>query len=112
MDSETAKTHPAMHRLAVFKHLRANASGSLPVKPYAVTLDYRRYRTLEVKEVVASLEIDETGHVLDANIEPELPAVLQHQLVNDAGNWLFLPAVENGIAIRRKVTMPLKLQGP
>jgi thiol-disulfide isomerase/thioredoxin len=109
MDSELAKSHPAMHRLAVFQHLRANATGSQPVKPYAVTLDYRRYRTLEIKEVVATLDIDETGHVLDAAIEPKLPTVLQYQLVSDAEKWLFLPAVEKGVAVRRKVQLPLKL---
>jgi hypothetical protein len=100
-----------MHRLAVVQHVRAAAGRSKTVTPYAVTLDYRRYRTLEVTEVVATLDIDEKGSVVDATIEPTLPSVLQYQLVNDATKWLFLPAVENGRPVPKQVKLPLQLKG-
>jgi thiol-disulfide isomerase/thioredoxin len=107
--SASAPRHPGMHRLAVLQHVRAAGTGSKPVTPYAISLDLGRYRTLETKEVVATLQIDEKGCVVDASVEPELPTVLNYQLVNDAGSWLFLPAVEDGRAVSRKVKLPLKL---
>lgn len=109
MDAGKSGHHPAMHRLATIQYLRAAGTGNKPVAPYVITFDPRRYRTLEVKEMVATLDIDEKGTVQNASIEPELPAVLNYQLVNDAEKWLFLPAVQNGKAIAQKVKLPLTI---
>lgn len=99
-----------MHRLAVMQHVESAQGRDAPAAPYVVGLDLRRYQTLEVKRVMAKLEIDEKGTVTDATFEPELPAVLNHQLVSDAMNWLFLPAVKNGQASAQKAALPLVLR--
>jgi thiol-disulfide isomerase/thioredoxin len=102
----------SLHRLAVLQHVRAAGGTNKPAAPYAVTLDYRRYRTLDVKEVIATLDIDEAGRVQEASLDPELPTVLNFQLLNDVtASWLFLPSVENGRAVRKTVKLPLKLGG-
>jgi thiol-disulfide isomerase/thioredoxin len=104
------ETKRRLHRLAVMQHVRGAAGGDKPAAPYALAMDLRRYQTLEVKTLTATLEIDEHGRVADAAIEPELPAVLNHQLVNDAGTWLFLPAVEKGRATRKTAKLPISLR--
>ncbi len=103
-------TKRQMHRLAVVQHVRAATGGSATVAPYVIDMNLARYKTLENEELMASLTIDEKGVVQDVTIEPKLSAVLEHQLVNDAGTWLFLPAVKDGKAIAAKATLPLKLR--
>lgn len=98
-----------MHRLAVVQHVRTAGEGTQKVQPYLINLDLSRYRTLEVKQITATLDIDEKGAVIDAAIQPELPVVLQHQLVTDAGTWLFLPFVKAGKPTRTKVSLPIVL---
>ena len=56
--------------------------------------------------------IDERGQVQDASFEPQLSAVLNHQLASDAGSWLFLPFVQAGKPVRKSVRLPLKLNTP
>ena len=106
-DSDAVKR--ARHRLAVLQHLRASVGGNAIVRPYVLTLDRSRYQTLTAKSLMASLTIDERGRVTDARFEPALPTALDYQLVQDAGNWLFLPAVEDGRPKAVKVTLPLQL---
>ena len=98
-----------LHRLAVAQHVKAAGTGTRPAAPYLVSMDLRRYQTLEIKSIMANIEIDERGTVADVTFEPELPAVLNHQLTQDAGQWLFLPMVENGIARRKKAQLPLEI---
>src|SRR5581483_10478036 len=99
----------AKHRLAVIQHVRAAAGTAVPAKPYLIVFDRNRYQTLEEKNLTATLEIDDTGHVQSAHFEPQLPAVLDYQLVTDTQTWLFLPAVENGRAKAVKAVLPIKL---
>lgn len=106
-DSETVKR--ARHRLAVLQHLRAAAGGTSGVKPYLLTFDRSKYRTLTLKNFTAKLTIDAKGRVADAQFEPALPTALDFQLVQDSGNWLFLPAVENGESKSVKVELPVAL---
>ena len=77
---------------------------------YLISMDLRRYQTLETDQLLATLAIDENGAVLQATFEPKLPAVLDHQLGNDAGTWLFLPVVKDGLPRPATVTLPLKLR--
>lgn len=102
-------TKRSLHRLAVMTHVRSAAGSTRAPAPYLISLNPRRYQTLETKDLVATLEIDADGRVLDASVEPELPAVLNHQLLEDARTWLFLPAIKDGRALRQKVALPLKL---
>ena len=58
---------------------------------------------------IADLEIDAQRRVTNAAFTPKLDAVIEYQLTQDAGNWLFLPPVENGRAVARRMQLPLKL---
>jgi thiol-disulfide isomerase/thioredoxin len=107
--SNEMETKRALHRLAVIQHVREAAGKSATAKPYVITIDFRRYKTLEVKELIATLTIDEQGHVADAEFEPKLPTVLHYQIVSDANKWLFLPAVKDGKPATVKVQLPLSL---
>lgn len=99
----------SLHRLAVLQHIRAASSGSSAPKPYVISLDPSRHRTLEAKELLAEIEIDAAGRVTSAAFEPKLDAVVEYQLVQVAQTWLFLPAVENGQPQARRVKLPLTL---
>src|SRR5947209_6596961 len=103
------QTQRTRHRLSVIQHLRSIGTGSGEAKRYMITFDRSRYQTLEQKNITAELEIDETGHVQSAHFEPQLPAVIDYQLVNDASTWLFLPAVENGRPKAVHARLPLVL---
>ncbi len=74
-----------------------------------VDLDLRRYQTLEAKELLATLRVNDRGQVDEATIEPKLPPVVEHQLVADAEQWLFLPRVANGRAVPVTVQLPIKV---
>jgi thiol-disulfide isomerase/thioredoxin len=106
-DSDEVKR--ARHRLAVLQHLRGAKEATLPARPYVVSLDFSRYRTLSIARLNATLSIDERGRVTNAKFEPELPTAIDFQMNRDAGNWLFLPAVEGGKAKAIKVILPLQL---
>lgn len=108
MKGESPAAKRAMHRVAVLQHVRAAASGDRAAKPYVISLDPARYQTLEVKEIQATLELDEQGRVAGAKIDPALPVVVDDQLVRDAATWLFLPAVENGRPKPGRVQLPIK----
>jgi thiol-disulfide isomerase/thioredoxin len=103
------ETKRATHRLAVIRQVRDAAGKSTPAKPYLVSMDLRRYRTLAVSEIMATLSIDAQGHVVDASFEPELPTALKFQIETDANSWLFLPAVKDGQAQPVKVKLPLNI---
>jgi thiol-disulfide isomerase/thioredoxin len=109
-DASDPAARRLMHRMAVMQHIHAAGTGDRAAAPYVVTMDLARYQTLEVKRIVATLDLDERGHVQDVALEPELPTVLNYQLIKDAGDWLFLPAVEKGHAVRKKARLPLQLQ--
>jgi len=109
MSEETGAPRPAAHRLALLQYLRTAGSATRPPTPYLIALDRSRYGTLEVKKLTATLEIDEQGKVTSAHFEPQLPPVLDYQLVQDAGNWLFLPALDHGQPKRVRVSLPLML---
>ena len=106
-DSATVKR--ARHRLAVLQHLRTVKGGDAPARPYVITLDQSRYQTLTITQIQATLSIDEHGRVMDAKFEPELPTALDFQLNQDAGSWLFLPAVVHGQPKAVKAILPLQL---
>lgn len=106
---ESASVKRALHRLAVLQHVRAAAGRDAGVRPYLISLDPARYQTLEVKQLTATLELDAHGRVSDASFEPKQAVVVDFQLVQDAASWLFLPAVEQGVAKARRVTLPLQL---
>lgn len=110
MDGESPAARRAGHRLAVLQHLRAVGAGSSKPSPYLITFDPARYQTLEVKEVAATLEIDEHGCVTSAQIDPKLPTVLDYQLTGDAGSWLFLPAIKDGQPMSTKAILPLSFK--
>jgi thiol-disulfide isomerase/thioredoxin len=105
--TDSPQSRRSFHRLAVMQHLRAVGTGTSLPKPYFIPFDHSRYRTLDVKSVNAALEIDEKGKVTSARFEPELPTVIDFQLVRDASDWLFLPAVEQGQPKATKVVLPI-----
>lgn len=107
--SSAGRRDPGLHRLAVLQHIQASAGGSRAVQPYLIGLDMKRYQTLEIKELKVMLDVDEKGNVRDATIEPKLPAVIEYQMINDVGSWLFLPAVEDGKPRAMRVALPLKI---
>ena len=102
-------TKRALHRLAVVQHVRAAGGGSAGPRPYVISFDRRRNQTLEVKNLVARIELDPQGSVTGVTFEPKLDTVVEYQLVQEAEKWLFLPAVEQGRAVARRVEMPIKL---
>lgn len=106
---DSAAVKRARHRLAVLQHLRAIQAGDAPARPYVVTLDQSRYRTLAITQINATLSIDERGRVTDAKFEPALPTAIEFQLSQDADNWLFLPSVEHGTPKAVKAVLPLQL---
>ena len=107
MDPDTPACRRERHRLSVLQYIRASPGATKGPKPYMVGLDRSRYQTLETKALTAVLEIDERGCVTDAKIEPELPAVIEFQLEQDAKEWLFLPAVSNGHAKPIRAKLPI-----
>lgn len=112
--TSTAPGNPAtrrpMHRLAVIERLRSAGNRSLNPAPYDVHLDLSKYQTLEVKSLTATLSLDAKGCVMSAEFEPKQSAVNDYSLVNDASDWLFLPAVRDGHAVATKVVIPLQLR--
>ena len=107
--STERRRDPDLHRLAVLQHILASAGGSRAAKPYLIRLDLKRYQALEITELKVTLDIDEKGIVQDTKIEPKLPAVIEYELLNTAGTWLFLPAVEEGKPRAMRVALPLKI---
>jgi thiol-disulfide isomerase/thioredoxin len=99
----------ALHRLAVLQYLRKVGAGSSPPAPYLIEFDRAHYQALTDRELVAHLDLDEHGRVTDAQFEPQQTSVIEHQLMTDADKWLFLPAVQDGQALRQKVVLPIKL---
>jgi thiol-disulfide isomerase/thioredoxin len=106
---DSTEVKRARHRLAVLQHLRAAQGADATVRPYVVSLDHRRYRTLTITSIMATLNIDDHGLVTEAKFEPELPTAIDFQLNQDAMSWLFLPAVVQGRATGMKVSLPLQL---
>ncbi len=95
------------HRLAVLQHLRATAQSDANVRPYVIQLDRGRYRTLEVSQLVATLEVDERGRVAEARFEPAQSVVINEHLTRDAEAWLFLPRIVGGQPQRTTVKLPI-----
>jgi thiol-disulfide isomerase/thioredoxin len=109
LEENSGPVKRSRHRLEVLRHVRTAGAGAAGAKPYAVGLDLGRYQTLEQKELLATLRINARGQVEEATFEPKLPVVVEHQLVNDAEQWLFLPRVENGQTVPVTVKLPLTL---
>lgn len=109
MRAQSVQVKRARHRLAVLQHVRAAAGGSAKPKPYVVALDDTRRRALPVKQLVATIDLDEQGRVASVAFEPKLETGVEYQLIQDAETWLFLPAVEDGRAIAQRVQLPLEL---
>ena len=107
--AQDERPSPSRHRLAIAQHVRSAGGGALPAKPYLIDMDLRRYQTLEHKELTATLTLNAQGTVEDVSITPQLPAVLEHQLIADAGKWLFLPSVKDGQPQPAQATLPLRL---
>lgn len=99
-----------LHRLAVLQHGRAAAGGDRPVQPYLISMDMRRYQTLERDELIATLQVEADGTVTRVTVEPTLPVVLEDQFLRDAETWLFLPGIRAGQAQRSTVALPLKVR--
>jgi hypothetical protein len=93
----------------VLQHTRAAKGADAMVRPYVVTMDPTRYRTLAMTALTATLSIDAGGRVTEAKFEPELPTAIEFQLNQDASSWLFLPALEQGQPKAIKVALPLQL---
>lgn len=108
MDDTSAACRHARHRLAVVQYARAAPGGSANPAPYVVGLDPGHYRTLGVKQVSVTLEIDAGGRVTQATVEDQLPSALQYQLEQELQAWLFLPRVVKGQAVAARVRIPLK----
>ncbi len=109
LDANAGPVKRSRHRLEVLRHIRAAGAAATGAKPYVVTLDFGRHQTLEQKELLATLRISARGVVEEAAFEPKLPVVVEHQLVAEAEQWLFLPRVENGQAVPVTVKLPLTL---
>ena len=109
LQPEAESEKRARHRLAVIQHRRAAAGGDAAAKAYLIAMDPGRYRTLEVKELLADLELDAQGRVTGAAFTPQLEAVVEYQLQQDAATWLFLPGIERGEPRAQRVRLPLKL---
>lgn len=109
MRGESEEAKRALHRLAVLQHVRAAAGADAAPRPYLIGLDKQRHRTLEAKELEATIEIDAQGRVASVAFEPKLESVVEYQLEQVAQTWLFLPALKGGEPVARRVKLPLKL---
>lgn len=98
------------HRFAVLQRVRTAGERRLNPQPYLVSLDLKKYQTLEAKMLQATLRIDAAGHVTDAAFAPKQEAAIDYDLVHDAGQWLFLPEVRDGKPVASKVVLPLQLR--
>jgi thiol-disulfide isomerase/thioredoxin len=107
MDKNSLSCRLTLHRLSVVQYVRAAAGGKRGPKPYLMGLDPTHYQTLRVKELTALLDVDESGHVRVAKIEPELPAAVEFQLEQDIEKWLFLPAVVDGRPKAVRIKLPI-----
>jgi thiol-disulfide isomerase/thioredoxin len=107
MNENSASCRRALHRLSVLRYVRASAATTKPPAPYLLSLDPSRYQTLETKHLTAILSIDEHGCVRDVKIEPKIPVVLEFQLEEETGRWLFFPAVVNGQPKPTRVRLPI-----
>ena len=108
MNEGSESCRRALHRLNVLQYVRAAAPGTNGPKPYLIGLDRSHYQTLEITNLTALLAIDEHGCVTDVKIEPQLSTVLEYELEQDAGRWLFLPAVINGQPKSARVKLPIR----
>lgn len=104
---ESPASRRALHRLRVLQHVRATPSGAKGPQPYLIGLDPSRYQSLPTRKVTAILGIDEGGHVTEVKVEPQLPTALEFQLEQDAGTWLFLPAMADGQPRPIRVRLPI-----
>ncbi|MES2696310.1 MAG: thioredoxin-like domain-containing protein, partial [Verrucomicrobiota bacterium] len=96
MTGATSSAKRGMHRLATLQHVRAHPTGEQAPRPYVLSLDRDRYQTIDPKQFVATLGLDDKGHVISATFDPALGAVVEDQLTQDVLKWLFLPAVREG----------------
>jgi thiol-disulfide isomerase/thioredoxin len=109
MDERSPECRRARHRLSVLQYVLSARGKPANARPYLIAFDPASYQTLKTKSLNVLLEIDERGHVTDVKAEPELPSALDFQLTQDAGTWLFLPAVADGRARPSKAILPIKL---
>ncbi len=109
MDERSAACRRARHRLSVLQYVHSAGNKPANARPYLIAFDPGSYQTLKTKSLNVVLEIDERGRVTDAKAQPELPSALDYQLTQDAGTWLFLPAVADGRARASKAILPIKL---
>jgi thiol-disulfide isomerase/thioredoxin len=107
MDTHSQACRWARHRLAVLQYVRAAGNNARGPQPYMIGIDPSHYQTLTTKKLLASLDIDERGHVVDAKAVPTLPTALEFIFEQDARNWLFLPCVSNGQAKATKAELPI-----
>jgi thiol-disulfide isomerase/thioredoxin len=108
MNEDSEFCRRALHRLNVIEYVRAAATGTSSPKPYLLGLDRSHYQTLKITNLTALLAIDEHGCVTDVKIEPQIPTALEFELEQDAGRWLFLPAVVNGQPKSARVKLPIR----
>lgn len=61
--------------------------------------------------VMATLNIDEKGFVVDATIAKSTDAALDTQVIDAVKQWRFNPAKKGGSAISCKINVPFKFKG-
>lgn len=109
LDERVVKLSATRFGVDVLLHVRAAGASPAEAKPYRTTIDPSSYQTLPFRRFIALLEIDEKGHVLSTETEPELPLILAQRFKRDTADWLFLPAVEEGRPRACRVRLPIDL---
>jgi hypothetical protein len=98
------------HRLAVIQHLRAAGARTVAPQPYLIAVDPAKVASSDPKQVIATLDVDDAGHVTHAAFDPALDEAAGTELTSEARQWLFLPALQNGRPLAMRVKVPLQLK--
>lgn len=61
--------------------------------------------------VMATIEIDEKGNVVNATIAKSTDAALEPHVIDAVQQWLFNPAKKGGSPIACKINVPFKFKG-
>jgi len=110
IDPANPATKRSRYRLEAIAHVRSSAQAPVAVKPYMVSLNPRRYQTLQPREFTARLKIDAAGKVAEVvSTNPALDLVLDQQFQHDTAEWLFLPAAEQGQAKECTIDLPVRI---
>lgn len=108
-DHTSPQYRRAFHRLEVLRHIRSAGNGSLAPQPYLLTQSGHEFKKMEVKTLQLSLTIDEQGRVMHSDLLTQVSAVERANILAACDQWLFLPRVENGIAVGATLNLPISL---